>query len=123
MSKKLEELLKQKLSVKSSDDFEANFFKKFDAEFGIKEEQKVGFFESIFQSTLFKPTTFAMCLLIAVVVTNKYKNTNKMEYGEIAAITPVLEDLDMLAEMDSETSHDPMELTDEEWNILLSEES
>lgn len=128
MSKKLEELIKSKIEVKTDEHFEANFFKMFENEFGSELKTKTQittptFWQNIFNSNWIKPTALAFCLVISVVIGNNYYQDQKNQYTLISQLAPVLEDLDMLASNELEQNQELIDLTDEEWEVLLAQES
>ena len=130
MSKKLEDILKSKLSEQTDDNFNDNFFKKFNNEFAHELETKTlpaqeerGFFQVIFELSWFKPAAIGMCLILIAIVGVRYQQSASVDMQQVAAISPMLNDLEMLADMDNEIGQDMLELSEEEWNVLLEEES
>lgn len=130
MSKKLEEILKSKLSEQTDETFSENFFKKFNNEFSheletktLPTQEKDGLFKSFFELSWFKPAAVGMCLILIAIVGVRYQQSSSVDMQQVAAISPMLNDLEMLADMDNEIGQDMLELSDEEWSVLLEEGS
>lgn len=119
MSKQLENLLRTKLETKTEPSFDQDFMAKMNAEF---EKDFAGEKTSWFEFGFNIQTVAAFACLVLVVFTGMRMNKEDMPNGEmvkVAMMGDMLKDMDMLAEMDQ----DMMNLSDEEWDILLSEES
>lgn len=130
MSKKLEDILKSKLNEQTDDNFSENFFKKFNNEFAhelktktLPAQEERGFLQVIFELSWFKPAAIGMCLVVMAIVGVRYQQSASIDMQQVAAISPMLNDLEMLADMDNEIGQDMLELSEEEWNVLLEEES
>ena len=64
-----------------------------------------------------------MCLILIAIVGVRYQQSSSVDMQQVAAISPMLNDLEMLADMDNEIGQDMLELSDEEWSVLLEEGS
>jgi hypothetical protein len=128
MSKKIEELLKERLSVIADENFSKTFFNKFDAEFGheIKTQKtQLSWLKKLTATEWLKPMMLTACLLVIIVVgvNTQQKEKINIEHVTAMSISPMLEDLDMLAQMDNVLNQGMLELSDEEWEVLLEEQS
>lgn len=107
--KKDEKLLQQKLTKKVSPEFEKNFWKEFES---ISETEKQG----LKAKHWFGMAIPAMVVILAVMI---YQNQGPLKEDEIqlAMNAEMLEELDMLESLDA----DLIELSDEDWEVLLAQ--
>lgn len=104
MSQDFEKILKERLSYKQSENFDKDFWQKFE---GIKKKKTFNFF------SVFVPSLVA-CLLIIFIGSQSQISPIKTESfnAEVVEMAPLLEELEVLAELD-----------DEDWEVLLGEGS
>jgi hypothetical protein len=113
-------VLKKKLSRNVSPDFDNKFWKNFEEEFPNK---KMGLKELLNIKIVF-PSMAAVLIISGLVVNYQMQNERefKLENSPLVSMAPILgevnpEDLELLSEMES------IELSEEEWEILLGDAS
>lgn len=119
----LESVLREKLTDPVSSQFENEFWSKFDTEFSGDELSFLDKISQIFDQRGI--VAVAACLVLAVSTSLYYKNKKAdTNMTQVANMQGMLNDLEMLADTsDTNEGLDLMDLTDEEWNILLEEHS
>ena len=107
VTKDLEKILSKRLSYKASKDFDQNFWSKFDEIKEVQDQDKFAFLS-------FMLPALAACLLFVFIGTQSQQSQfeSEVELAQVIELAPLLEEFDVLAELD-----------DEDWEILLGEDS
>ncbi|MBT3981822.1 MAG: hypothetical protein HOE90_10740 [Bacteriovoracaceae bacterium] len=119
---RFENALKNKLEVGLSGDFDSAFWTKFNSEFEEKistskssvKAKRPWFLSKAFMAGI----SFAAFLVISVTVFKPFEELSpqsQMEVAMILEMEPALDNLDLFSQVDN------LELTEDEWNVLVGD--